>query len=81
MIPDGIMMEHVRNPTEIGSIIRSRRRGLGLRQEDLALAAGTGRRLIGEIERGKGTAEIAAVMRVVEALGLSLTLHDESDRR
>lgn len=81
MIPDGTMAQIVSTPSEIGSIIRTRRRALGLRQEDLALAAGTGRRLIGEIERGKDTAEIAAVLRVLAALGISLTVDDGLDRR
>lgn len=42
MIPLGIMRRALHDTTDVGSIIRSRRRALGLRQEDLALAAGTG---------------------------------------
>lgn len=78
MIPPGIMPRALHDTTDVGSIIRSRRRALGLRQEDLALAAGTGRRLISEMERGKGTAEVAAVLRVLQALGLSLAVQDDS---
>lgn len=75
------MIQPADTTTDVGAIIRSRRRSLGLRQEDVALAAGTGRRLISEIERGKPSAEIGAVIRVLQALGLSLVVQADPGTR
>ena len=43
-------------------------------QADLALAAGVGLRFIVELEAGKPTVRLEQVLRVVDALGGSLTL-------
>jgi len=61
-------------PEELGELIRRRRNGLGLRQEDLALAAGTGRRFIGELERGKRTARLGDVLGVLRTLGVQVAV-------
>lgn len=64
----------VRSATELGEAVREARKAQGLRQGELALTAGTGRRFIGDLERGKPTAQLAQVLRVVQALGLSVEL-------
>jgi HTH-type transcriptional regulator/antitoxin HipB len=66
-------------PADLGSAVRRARRRRGLRQEDLALSAGTGMRFIGELERGKPTMQLAPTLRVLHALGLTLTLEDGDD--
>ena len=66
-------------PADLGHAIRRARRRRGLRQEDLALSAGTGMRFIGDLERGKPTVQLAPTLRVLHALGLTLTLEDEED--
>jgi y4mF family transcriptional regulator len=63
-------------PAELGRAVRRARRRRGLRQEDLALSAGTGLRFIGELERGKSTVQLAPTLRVLQALGVSLALED-----
>ena len=73
-------MNGVRTPSELGSALRSARKTRGLRQEDVALAAGVGVRFVSELERGKSTARLAEVLRVVEALGGRLTLEDPLER-
>lgn len=65
-------------PAEVGAAIRARRQQLGLRQEDLALASGTGRRFVIDLERGKPTAQIGPTLAVLRALGLRIDL---SERR
>lgn len=65
---------HVKSATELGEAIRDARKAQGLRQGELALAAGTGRRFIVELERGKSTAQVGQVLRVIQALGLSVDL-------
>ncbi len=68
------MDRHVSDPKELGRTVRERRRAQGLGQEDLALAAGTGRRFISDVENGKPTARLGDVMRVLRTLGLRVVL-------
>jgi HTH-type transcriptional regulator / antitoxin HipB len=63
-------------PEELGTALKAARLARGLRLEDLALAAGVGRRFLGELERGKPTVRLAETLRVAEALGISITLND-----
>jgi len=54
---------------ELGETLRAARIRKGMSQQEVALAAGVGRRFVGELEGGKATAEIGrvfAVCRVVE---------------
>lgn len=70
------MRSQIEIPADLGSAIRRARRRRGLRQEDLALSAGTGMRFVGELERGKPTVQLAPTLRVLHALGVSLVLED-----
>ena len=70
---------HIEIPADLGRVVRMTRRRLGLRQEDLALSAGTGMRFVGELERGKSTVQLAPTLRVLHALGVSLVLEDGED--
>jgi y4mF family transcriptional regulator len=42
---------------------------MGLTQRDLALAAGVGVRFVVELEGGKPTVRLEAVLRVIDAMG------------
>ena len=53
-----------------GSMIRSRRKALNLRQDQLALATGVGRRFLIELEAGKPSCQLGRSLLVAEALGL-----------
>ena len=76
MFPVGIMEPiEIRTAEDLGKAIRAARREQGLRQEELALGAGTGRRFISDLERGKPTAQIGPALKVVAALGLRIQLH------
>ena len=70
------MSSSVETPADLGRAVRRARRRRDLRQEDLALSAGTGVRFIGELERGKPTVQLAATLRVLQALGCTLVLDD-----
>ena len=61
-------------PAEIGDIIRTARKAAGLRQDQLAGAAGVGLRFIVDIEAGKPTAQIGKVLEVLQTLGCSLEI-------
>ena len=60
------------SPADLGRLIRERRLAQGLTQQDLADAAGTGRRFISELEAGKATLELGKVLIVCAALGLDI---------
>lgn len=59
-------------PAEIGRIVRAARRAQGLRQDQLAGAAGVGIRFLSELERGKPTVRLEKVITVLDALGCTL---------
>ena len=69
-----IMIRRYLTPAEIGEIIRTSRKASGLRQDELAGAAGVGLRFIVEIEAGKPTAQIGKTLNVLAALGCSLEI-------
>ena len=52
------------------SLIRSRRRALKMRQDQLALASGVGRRFLIDLEAGKPSCQLGRSLLVAEALGL-----------
>ena len=59
---------------EIGDIVRTTRKAAGLRQDELAGAAGVGLRFIVDLEAGKPTAQIGKALQVLAALGCSLEI-------
>lgn len=59
---------------DLGSAIRARRKAVGLTQRDLADAAGTSLRFVSEIERGKPTARLGGVLRLLDELGLAIRI-------
>ena len=56
----------------IGGQVREARSRLGLRQDELAFAAGVSTRLVHAIERGKPTVRVDGLIRVLGALGVTL---------
>jgi len=63
-----------RNPIELGSALRARRQELSLSQEEVAGVVGVHRRVIGELERGKGTVQLQIAMDAARVLGLDVEL-------
>jgi HTH-type transcriptional regulator / antitoxin HipB len=59
--------------SEFGAVIRSRRRALKMRQDQLALATGVGRRFLIELESGKPSCQLGRSLLVAGALGLKTT--------
>lgn len=66
------MEQQLKNVDELGRMVRERRKSLRLTQEDLAAVARVTPRLLGEVERGKATAQLDGVLRILAALGLDL---------
>ena len=71
---DQIMAQGVRGTegAALGAALRSRRKRLGYTQEDLADMLGFSPRLVGEIERGRGTVGIDKVLAFATALGVDV---------
>lgn len=66
----------IRTVHDLGLALRQARKAMQLSQSDLALAAGVGVRFIVELEAGKPTVRLELVLRVIDALGGSLLLHE-----
>ena len=66
----------IKTGQELGAALRMARKALGLTQAELALAAGVGLRFVVELEAGKPTVRLERVLRVIDALGGCLQLHD-----
>jgi HTH-type transcriptional regulator/antitoxin HipB len=62
----------VRAPADLGAIIRERRRQLKLDQAAFAKRIGVSRQWVIEIERGHARAELALVLRALDALNIQL---------
>jgi HTH-type transcriptional regulator/antitoxin HipB len=61
------------SPEDLGAVIRSRRRSLGLTQADLAARAEVSRQWLVEVESGHPRAEIGRLLEVLKVLDLELT--------
>ncbi len=62
----------ISSPKDIGTAIRAKRKSDGLTQADAAALCGVGTRFLGELERGKPTAQIGKVLRILSGMGLML---------
>lgn len=60
---------------QIGELVRVTRVLLGLTQESLALAAGTGMRFIIDLEKGKPTCQLQKTLTVLNTLGILISFN------
>ena len=59
---------------DIAADIKKRRTRLGISQQDLAEFAGVGIATVKDIERGKGNPSLQTLQKLMEVLGLEMTL-------
>ncbi len=64
----------VRNPAELGRLVRAARKRQGLDQRTAAGLAGVGTRFLNELEGGKATARLGLALQVLSRLGLELSI-------
>ena len=69
-----------RSSTELGALIRERRRHLALTQLDLAGLGNTGNRFIVDLENGKPTVQLQKALDLMDLLGLELLVRAKSAR-
>ena len=62
----------VRAPADLGRLVRTRRRQLGLTQVEAAALCGVAHRFLSELERGKATAQLGKALQVTSRLGVDL---------
>ena len=67
----------IRSPSELGALIRGRRRQMGLDQSELGEKVGVSRQWIIEIEKGKPRAAVGLILRTLNALGIILDARNE----
>jgi HTH-type transcriptional regulator/antitoxin HipB len=62
----------IRTPSDLGALIRDRRRQLVLGQAELATRIGVSRQWVVGVERGRARAELGLVLRTLDNLGIRL---------
>jgi y4mF family transcriptional regulator len=63
----------IRTPTDLGAVIRERRKELDLDQAELAKRIGVSRQWVIGIERGRARAELGLLLRTLDALDVRLS--------
>ena len=68
----------IRTPTDLGALLRERRREMGLSQAALAARVGASRQWVVDLERGKTTVALGLVLRTAAELRLTLRVEASS---
>lgn len=68
------MTIQIQDTAALGRIVKQARIGLGMTQPDLAMTAGVGVRFIVDLEKGKPTAQVGKILRVLQTLGIAVQL-------
>lgn len=66
------------NPQTLATRIRERRKLLNIRQGDLAELSGIGLRTVIALENGTANPSLETLTRIIEVLGLEITLNVKS---
>ena len=66
----------IRNPEQLGRLIRLKRKEKGLSQSALAQRLGVGRKWVLGIESGNPKAEFGLILKTLDLLGLSTSLSE-----
>ena len=59
---------------QVGGLVKSVRKALGVTQRQLALTAGTGLRFVIDLEKGKPTCQLGKTLAVLNTLGIGVDL-------
>jgi transcriptional regulator with XRE-family HTH domain len=69
----------IRNPDQLGRVLRLKRQEKGLSQNALAARLGVDRKWVIHLEAGNAKAEFGLVLKALTALGLRTCLQDENE--
>jgi y4mF family transcriptional regulator len=73
------MYYSIRSVTDLGNVLRDRRKAIGYTQRQVADLCGTGVRFISDLENGKETIELGKVLIILSALGIDLKTETRGD--
>ena len=79
MPPTPIVPPAITCLAELGAYLRQRRKARGYTQQDMSDATMMSPRLIGEIERGRGTVGFERVLYYANSLGVDLVIQPRGD--
>ena len=68
----------VTTTTDIGHLIRRKRKELGALQDKTAALSGVGTTFLSHLENGKETVELGKALQVLKSLGLDLYIYPRS---
>jgi y4mF family transcriptional regulator len=71
----------IRTPAQLGLLVRAVRKEAGFDQATAAGLIGVGVRFLGDLERGKPNVRLGLALRVLERLGLELTVAPRTRRQ
>jgi DNA-binding XRE family transcriptional regulator len=74
-------MTKIMDSTQLGRLVRERRKQASLTLKDAAGMAGVGVRFLSELERGKPTVRIGLAIQVLQLFGLELHVHARGESR
>jgi len=72
---------NIDTPGALGKTVRARRKQQGATQAEFASLCGVGVRFMSDLENGKPTIELGKVLKVLQCLGLELSLHPRGWQR
>ncbi|MBI2071173.1 MAG: helix-turn-helix transcriptional regulator [Elusimicrobia bacterium] len=64
----------IKNPSDIGALVRQARAAAGLTQIQAARACGVGIRFLSDLENGKSSIHLGKTIQVLNGLGLRLVM-------
>jgi y4mF family transcriptional regulator len=70
------MSANVHESENLGRLVKARRRGLGLTQDELSDLSGVSRRTISALENGKDSIQLDRLTAVLAVLGLMLEVRE-----
>lgn len=65
---------NIHSTPEFGAQLRAHRKNLKLSQGNVADVIGVNRRVLGQLENGKGTVQLQIAIEAARAIGLDITL-------
>ncbi|MBI3041258.1 MAG: helix-turn-helix transcriptional regulator [Betaproteobacteria bacterium] len=73
-MPKTVTTTNLLSVKDLGKAVREARAAMKLRQAEAALLCGVGVRFLSDLERGKETVRMGPALKVIQGLGLALTL-------
>ena len=67
-------MKNFTNVKELGNLIKTQRKSIGLTQEQLASWSDVGRRFVVDLESGKETIHLGKVLNILKTIGFKISI-------